>query len=176
MREEPTSKPLIHSVYQLCMVTPTCFGITLPSSGRVPSAFWEMLNWGAVDRILWMRVLCLVTPFNPLTPELNPSAQPCLTRFFTRDFVSWAVHFVNICVKTQKMQQLFIKFINYVWYLLHVSVLHCQIQGACLVTSGRCSSEEQSIECCGWACGVYWRRAWRWLFTHIFTSRSALKG
>jgi hypothetical protein len=27
------------------MVAPTCFGITLPSSGSVPSAFWEMLNW-----------------------------------------------------------------------------------------------------------------------------------
>jgi hypothetical protein len=25
--------------------------------------------------------------FNPLTPELNPSAQRCLTRFFTGDFV-----------------------------------------------------------------------------------------
>jgi hypothetical protein len=43
------------------MVAPTCFGITLPSSGSVPSAFWEKLNWGAVDRILWMGVLCLVT-------------------------------------------------------------------------------------------------------------------
>jgi hypothetical protein len=42
------------------MVSPTCFGITLPSSGRVPSAYWEMLNWGVVDRILWMAVLCLV--------------------------------------------------------------------------------------------------------------------
>jgi hypothetical protein len=42
------------------MVAPTCFGITLPSSGSVPSAFWEMLNWGIVDRILWMGVLCLV--------------------------------------------------------------------------------------------------------------------
>jgi hypothetical protein len=41
------------------MVAPTCFGITLPSSGSVPSAFWEMLNWGAVDKI-WMGVLCLV--------------------------------------------------------------------------------------------------------------------
>jgi hypothetical protein len=38
-----------------------CFGITLPSSGSVPSAFWETLNRGAVDRILWMGVLCLVT-------------------------------------------------------------------------------------------------------------------
>jgi hypothetical protein len=43
------------------MVAPTRFGITLPSSGSVPSAFWEILNWGAVDRILWMGVLCLVT-------------------------------------------------------------------------------------------------------------------
>jgi hypothetical protein len=25
---------------------------------------------------------------NPLTPELNPSAQRCLARFFTRDFAS----------------------------------------------------------------------------------------
>jgi hypothetical protein len=25
---------------------------------------------------------------NPLKPELNPSAQHCLTRFFTRDFAS----------------------------------------------------------------------------------------
>jgi hypothetical protein len=26
--------------------------------------------------------------FNPLTPELNPSAQRCLTRFFTGNFAS----------------------------------------------------------------------------------------
>jgi hypothetical protein len=44
----------------LCMVAPTCFTITLPSSGSVPSAFWEMLNW-AVDGILWNGMLCLVT-------------------------------------------------------------------------------------------------------------------
>jgi hypothetical protein len=42
------------------MVASTCFGITLPSSGSVPSAFWNMLNWGAVDRTLWTGVLCLV--------------------------------------------------------------------------------------------------------------------
>jgi hypothetical protein len=29
---------------------------------------------------------------NPLMPELNPSAQRCLTRFFTGDFASWTVH------------------------------------------------------------------------------------
>jgi hypothetical protein len=43
------------------------------------------------------------------------------------------------------MQQLFIQFINYVWYLLHVSVLHCHLQGAVLVPSETCSIEEQSI-------------------------------
>jgi hypothetical protein len=52
---------------------------------------------------------------NPLTPELNPSAQRCLTRFFTGDFASLTAHFVNICVKNQQMHQLLIKFINYVW-------------------------------------------------------------
>jgi TctA family transporter len=67
--------------------------------------------------------------FNPLA-ELNPSAQRCLTRFFTADFASWTVHFVIICVKTQQIHQLFIQFINYIWYLLHVSALYCHPQGA----------------------------------------------
>jgi hypothetical protein len=62
---------------------------------------------------------------NPVTPELNPSAQRCLKRCFTGDFASWIVHFVNICVKNQQIHQLFIQFINYVWYLLHVSTLSC---------------------------------------------------
>jgi hypothetical protein len=52
--------------------------------------------------------------FNLLTPKLNPAAQRCLTRYFTWDFASWTVHFVNVCVKTQQMLQLFIQFINYV--------------------------------------------------------------
>jgi hypothetical protein len=55
------------------------------------------------------------------------------------------VHVVNICVKNQQMQQLFFQFINYVWYLLHVSVIHCHPQGALLVASDRFSIEEQSI-------------------------------
>jgi hypothetical protein len=29
-----------------------------------------------------------MTSVNPLTPELNPSAQHCLTRFYTGDFAS----------------------------------------------------------------------------------------
>jgi hypothetical protein len=31
---------------------------------------------------------------------------------FTGDFASWTMHFVNICVKNQQMQQLFIQFIT----------------------------------------------------------------
>jgi hypothetical protein len=44
MREKPTNATIIYSVYVLCMIAPTFFGITLPSSGSVPRAFWEMLN------------------------------------------------------------------------------------------------------------------------------------
>src|SRR5215510_2175401 len=53
------------------MIAPTCFGITLPSSGRVTSVFWKMLNRGAVDRILWMGVLCLVTLCAERTTSLD---------------------------------------------------------------------------------------------------------
>jgi hypothetical protein len=63
------------------------------------------------------------------------------------------MHFVNICVKNQQIHQLYIQFINYVWYL-HVSALHCHHKGAYLVPSERCSIEEQLIEYCGWACFV----------------------
>jgi hypothetical protein len=63
----------------------------------------------------WNCDVAVSTLINPLTPELNPSAQRCLTRYFTGDFASWTVHVVNICVKNQLMQQLFIQFINYVW-------------------------------------------------------------
>jgi hypothetical protein len=37
--------------------------------------------------------------------------------------------------ENQLMQQLFIQCINYVWYLLHVSALHCHPQGAFLALS-----------------------------------------
>src|SRR5215510_10166593 len=56
-------------------------------------------------------------------------------------------------MKNQQIHQLFIHFINYVWQLLHVSALHCHLQGALLVHSERCSIEEQSIEYCG-CCSV----------------------
>src|SRR5215510_8954722 len=57
-------------------------------------------------------------------------------------------------MKSQQIHQSFIQFINYVWWVLHVSALHCHLQGAFLVTSEKCSIEEQSIEYCGWACVV----------------------
>jgi hypothetical protein len=75
---------------------------------------------------------------NPLTPKLYPSAQRCPTKLVYWDFVSLTVHFVNICVKKPQTQQLFIQFINYVRYLLHVSALHCHPQGAFLLPSERC--------------------------------------
>jgi hypothetical protein len=54
------------------VVALTCFGITLPSSGSVSSAFWEMMNRGAVDSILWMGVLCLVTWCVVITTHAHP--------------------------------------------------------------------------------------------------------
>jgi hypothetical protein len=39
MRKILTNTPIIHSVYSLCVVAPTCFGITLPISGNVPNAW-----------------------------------------------------------------------------------------------------------------------------------------
>jgi hypothetical protein len=60
-------------------------------------------------------LLCLQYNINALMMELNPSTKRCLTRFFTGDFASWTVHFINICVKNQQIYQLFIQFINYVW-------------------------------------------------------------
>jgi hypothetical protein len=44
-------------------------------------------------------MLCKSYFIDPLTQELYPSAQRCLTRFVTGDFASWTVHFVNIRVK-----------------------------------------------------------------------------
>src|SRR5215469_711756 len=69
------------------------------------------------------------------------------------------IRLLNGCMKNQQIHQLFIQFINYVWQLLHVSALHCHLQGAFLVPSERCSIEEQSIECCGF-CGVLCLVTW----------------
>jgi hypothetical protein len=36
--------------------------------------------------IIYQEILSIFSILNPLTPELNPSAQRCLLRFFTGDF------------------------------------------------------------------------------------------
>jgi hypothetical protein len=52
---------------------------------------------------------------NLLTPELNPSTQRCLTRFFTEDVLASEPCIRNIRVQNQQMHQLlvFIQFIVY---------------------------------------------------------------
>jgi hypothetical protein len=37
---------------------------------------------------MFPEVVCICPSVNPSTPELNPSAQRCLTKFFTEDFAS----------------------------------------------------------------------------------------
>jgi hypothetical protein len=82
-----------------------------------------------------------------LTPEWNPSAQRCLTRFFTWDFDSWTQHFVNIWVKNQQKQQLFIQFINYIWCLLHVFciTLPSSEPSKCLLRDAQLRSSRKNI-------------------------------
>src|SRR5215468_11773286 len=77
-----------------------------------------------------------------------------MDEIFYWGFSFLTVHFFNICMKNQQIHQLFIQFINYLWELLHVSALHCHLQGAFLVPCERCSIEEQSIEYCGCVCVV----------------------
>jgi hypothetical protein len=58
----------------------------------------------------------LLQLINSLTPKLNPSAQPCLTRFLLGILLlDPCISLICICVKNQQIQQLFIQFINYVW-------------------------------------------------------------
>jgi hypothetical protein len=67
-------------------------------------AYRKSANWNCCTEALHS--------INPLMPELNPSTQHFLMRFFTGDFASWTI---NICMKNQQIHQLFIQFINYVW-------------------------------------------------------------
>jgi hypothetical protein len=58
----------------------------------------KKMSWSVPQ--LFLIILCII---NPLTPELNPSAQRCLTRFFTVDFASWSVNIVSVWVKKQQI-------------------------------------------------------------------------
>jgi hypothetical protein len=71
------------------------------------SLFYHLKNIGWAVKIIKLLIMKLPplryyldSPrqdhFNPLTPELNLSAQRYLMRFFTWDFSSWTVLFVNI--------------------------------------------------------------------------------
>jgi hypothetical protein len=96
----------------------------------------------------YCHILELHHGIDPLTPELNPSTQLCLTRFFTGDFASWTVHVVNIWVQNQQIHQLFIQFINYVC----VSQIGCVSQIDCVSQIGcvpqiDCVSQ---IDCVPW--------------------------
>jgi hypothetical protein len=55
----------------------------------------------------------VIQPFNAEMKSLRSTLPDEI--FFTGEFASWTVHFVNICANNQQIQQLFIQFINYVW-------------------------------------------------------------
>jgi hypothetical protein len=73
-------------------------------------------------------VLNTFTGIWPLTPELNPSAQRCLTRFYTWDLASWTVYFVKIYArKTNKSTNysfsLLILYGNYYMFRYYINIL-----------------------------------------------------
>jgi hypothetical protein len=73
---------------------------------------WYLLNLNMhiiVTHLLALWSYWITSLFNPSMPELNPSTQCCLMKFFTGDFASWTVQFVNICMKNQQIHQLFIQ-------------------------------------------------------------------
>jgi hypothetical protein len=61
MRETPTNTPNYSFSLLIMYGSSYMFRHYIAILRGVPSSFWEMLYWGAVDRILWMGVLCLVT-------------------------------------------------------------------------------------------------------------------
>jgi hypothetical protein len=102
------------------MVAPTCFGITLPSSGSFSSAFWEMLNWGAVDRILWMGVLCLVMWCVPCTLSslvTRSQSTPLMKTLKMRSDSTSADIIANSWIDTVSLGEQFVIFTrNTVWF------------------------------------------------------------
>jgi hypothetical protein len=92
--------------------------------------WWSSVTW---NQSLQLAILTghsrILLPFNAGIKSLRTKLPD---EIFTGDFSSWTVHFVNICLKTQQIHQLFIQFVNYVCKTLHVSALHCHHQGVFL--------------------------------------------
>jgi hypothetical protein len=59
MREKPTNTPVIHSVYLIIYGSFYMFRHYIAIFRE--RSYWEMLNWGAVDRIFWTSMLFPVT-------------------------------------------------------------------------------------------------------------------
>jgi hypothetical protein len=102
--------------YIPCLRNSCCVYLSSRAEQQPWIALYEPVLFHHYDRIIFtilsrclfllsidMAVIGIVKRVNPLTPELNPSEQRCMTRFFTGDFASWTVHFFNICVKNQQM-------------------------------------------------------------------------
>jgi hypothetical protein len=88
----------------------------------ISSNYRTVTRWSLLHRFSSCFHL-VVKYFNSLTPELIPSVQRCLTKFFTGDFASWTVHFVNIYIS---------RFQN-VPPRCPTSRLHCLLSSHCLL-------------------------------------------
>jgi hypothetical protein len=67
-------------------------------------------------------------------------------KIFNRDFAFWTVHFVNICVKNKKMQQLFIQFIMYgISYMFRHYIAILRERSWCLLRDTQLRSSRWNI-------------------------------
>jgi hypothetical protein len=118
-RKLTNSRKALETVFNVQQLQAIWSGVTCKQGNELSGSTQERkISWKSEKYISFLRrceIYEFILLFNPLTPELNPSAQRCLKRFFTGDFASWTVNVVNICVKNQQLQHLFMQFINYVW-------------------------------------------------------------
>jgi hypothetical protein len=91
-------------------------------TGRGARPLLDFMSW-VTSRVYWClcsenRVAIIHTScsdITPLTPELNPSAQRCLTRVFTGILFLQPCSSLIYAWKTDNLHQLFVQFINYIW-------------------------------------------------------------